>query len=207
MTIYSAGHGSVEVICGPMFSGKTTELIRRVTRAQIAKQRIQIFKPAIDTRYDKKKLVSHDAHSLTATLVDQASEILRHLYDNTRIVAIDEVQFFDNDIITVVNKLACRGYRVVCAGLDLDYRGIPFGPLPRLLAIADHVSKIHAICTICGENASKTQRVVPSDAQLIIGKEESYEARCRAHFDYPSEESDMLPLEEEFKDTISAYPR
>ncbi|MCY4643178.1 MAG: thymidine kinase [Bacteriovoracales bacterium] len=205
MGIYRAGHGSLEVICGPMFSGKTTELIRRVARAQIAKQRAQVFKPSIDSRYDSEKVVGHDSGCLKATPLDRPTEIFRHLYDNTRLVAIDEVQFFDNDIVVVVNKLACRGYRVVCAGLDLDYRGIPFGPLPGLLSIADEVSKIHAICTLCGAEASRTQRIVDSGDAVLLGEKEAYEARCRAHFEYFNEE-EMLPLNEEIKADWEAHP-
>ena len=198
MNIHLLAHGSIEVICGPMFSGKTTELIRRVTRARIAKQKVQIFKPVIDVRYDSKKLVSHDTHSLDATPVERPIEILRRLYDYTRIIAIDEVQFFDDDIVVVASKLARRGHRVICAGLDLDYKGAPFGPLPVLLAIADKVSKIHAICTICGADASKTQRIIQSSEQVLLGEKDAYEARCRAHFDYVNE-GDMLPLENEVR--------
>ncbi len=185
--------GSIEVICGPMFSGKTTELIRRVNRAQIARQRVQIFKPSIDIRYDEKKVVSHDTNSKDATAVKHSTEILSKLFDSTRIVAVDEVQFFDEDIVKVVSKLARRGYRVICAGLDLDYKGIPFGPIPHLLAIADSVCKIHAICTVCGANASRTQRIVTSNEQVLLGETDAYEARCRSHYDYVDEEK-LLPL-------------
>ena len=207
MTIHQAGHGSVEVICGPMFSGKTTELIRQVTRAQIAKQKVQIFKSAMDTRYDGKDIVSHDTHSVTAVPVERAVDILHHLYDNTRMVAIDEVQFFDNNIIRIVGKLACRGLRVVCTGLDLDYRGVPFGPMPGLLAVADSISKIHAICTVCGGNATRTQRVVRGDdpSLIFVGERESYQARCRVHFDY-FDKNDMLPLAEEIS-TLEEHPQ
>src|SRR5690606_17663595 len=143
-------HGSIEVVCGPMFSGKTEELIRRVKRAQIAKQRVQIFKPAVDIRYDKDDVVSHSSQVVKAEPVESAVDILIRLKDSTRVVAIDEVQFFDDAIITVITKLADRGYRVICAGLDLDYRAQVFGPMGTLLALADEVVKIHAICTICG---------------------------------------------------------
>ena len=203
MGAYSVGHGLLEVICGPMFSGKTTELIRRVTRAQIAKQRVQVFKPVIDVRHDSRQVVSHDTHSLEAIPLKHSLDLLGHLYDHTRIVAIDEVQFFDQDIVLVANKLACRGYRVICAGLDLDYRGLAFGPLPGLLAIADHVDKIHAICTVCGGNASRTQRITCSRQQVEVGAKDVYEARCRGHFDYFNE-GEMLPLTREIADNRTA---
>jgi len=185
-------HGSIEVICGPMFSGKTEELIRRVRRAQIARQKLQIFKPSLDTRYDDKSVVSHSAQSLEAIPVDGSKNILAKLNDATRVVAIDEVQFFDEYIVQIVSKLARRGLRVVCAGLDLDYRGVPFGPMPTLLAIADNVTKIHAICTICGAPASRTQRIVKSDAQVLLGETDAYDARCRGHFDYEEDDKYLL---------------
>ncbi|WP_408099152.1 thymidine kinase [Peredibacter sp. HCB2-198] len=191
-------HGSIEVVCGPMFSGKTSELIRRVERAQIAKQRVQIFKPAIDTRYDAEGVVSHTSRSIKAEPVESAVDILIRLKDSTRVVAIDEVQFFDEAITTVVVKLAARGYRVICAGLDLDYRAQPFGPMPSLLAVADEVMKIHAICTVCGAPASRTQRLSKSKAQVLLGETDAYEARCRGHYQYDeAEEQTLLPLQEE----------
>lgn len=191
-------HGSIEVICGPMFSGKTSELIRRVERAQIAKQRVQIFKPAIDIRYDKEGVVSHSSRAMKAEPVDSSVDILIRLKDSTRVVAIDEVQFFDENITTVVVKLAARGYRVICAGLDLDYRAIPFGPMPSLLAVADEVVKIHAICTVCGAPATRTQRLSKSKEQVLLGESDAYEARCRGHYQYDEvEEQALLPLEEE----------
>ena len=159
--LYNAYHnnGGIELVCGPMFSGKTEELIRRVKRAQIAKQRVQIFKPAIDVRYDKENVVSHSSQVVEAEPVEKATDILLRLKDTTRVIAIDEVQFFDEGIIKVVEKLANRGYRVICAGLDLDYRAVPFGPMPMLLAMADNVQKIQAICTICGAPATRSQRL------------------------------------------------
>lgn len=191
-------HGSIEVICGPMFSGKTSELIRRVERAQIAKQRVQIFKPAIDIRYDKEGVVSHSSRAMKAEPVENSVDILIRLKDSTRVVAIDEVQFFDENIATVVVKLAARGYRVICAGLDLDYRAIPFGPMPTLLAVADEVMKIHAICTVCGAPATRTQRLAMSKEQFLLGETDAYEARCRGHYQYDdAEEQALLPLEEE----------
>ncbi len=191
-------YGSIEVICGPMFSGKTSELIRRVERAQIAKQRVQIFKPAIDVRYDKEDVVSHTSRSLKAEPVESAVDILLKLKDSTRVVAIDEVQFFDDAIVTIVMKLAARGYRIICAGLDLDYRARPFGPMPTLLALADEVVKIHAICTVCGAPATRTQRLSTAKAQVLLGETDAYEARCRGHYQYDeSEEQALLPLQEE----------
>lgn len=182
-------HGRVEVICGPMFSGKTEELIRRVRRAQIARQRVQIFKPQCDTRYDDKAVVSHSSQSIISEPVPTALDILKNVKDTTRLVAIDEVQFFDDSIVLVANKLAARGIRVICAGLDLDYRAVPFGPIPKLLAIADEVVKIHAICTICGAQATRSQRLkVENKDQFLLGATDQYEARCRSHFETEDEE-------------------
>jgi thymidine kinase len=185
--------GNVEVICGPMFSGKTEELIRRVRRAQIARQKVQIFKPAIDNRYHETNVVSHSSLEIAATPVIDAIDILKKLYDSTRIVAIDEIQFFDHSIIKIVKKLARRGVRVICAGLDQDYRGSSFGPMPELLAISDDVCKVQAICTVCGAGATKTYRK-PSDntEQVLVGEADLYEARCRTHFDYYGEDEDEL---------------
>ena len=185
--------GSIEVVCGPMFSGKTEELIRRTKRAQIAKQKIQIFKPKIDNRYSDTNVVSHSSIAVEAVPVSSSSQILDLVYDSTRIVAIDEVQFFDEGIINVVSKLARRGLRVICAGLDQDYMGRPFGPIPHLLAIADSVMKVQAICTVCGAPASKTYRKVEKniEEQVVVGETELYEARCRLHTDY-FEERDQL---------------
>lgn len=176
-------HGHLEVICGPMFSGKTEELIRRIRRSQIARQKVQIFKPAVDTRYAEKQVVSHSAQSIDSTPVAKSLDILNLVKDTTRVVAIDEVQFFDFDIIGVVEKLTARGLRVIAAGLDLDYRAKPFGPMGELLAIADDVAKIQAICTICGAPATRTQRLVGNDEQFLLGELKTYEARCRAHYD------------------------
>ena len=188
-------HGSIEVVCGPMFSGKTEELIRRVKRAQIAKQRVQIFKPAIDIRYDKEDVVSHSSQAIKSEPVENAVDILIRLKDSTRVVAIDEVQFFDEAIVTVVSKLAARGYRVICAGLDLDYRAQPFGPMGTLLALADEVVKIHAICTVCGAPATRSQRLSGSKDQVLLGESDAYEARCRGHYQWDdSEEQGLLPL-------------
>lgn len=191
-------HGGIEVICGPMFSGKTEELIRRVKRAQIAKQRVQIFKPAIDVRYDETKVVSHSSQAIHSEPVEKATDILLKLKDTTRIVAIDEIQFFDMDIVKVVTKLANRGYRVICAGLDLDYRAVPFGPMPLLLASADNVQKIQAICTVCGAPATRSQRLSDCQDTVLLGEKDSYDARCRAHYFYePDDEQIRLPVAEE----------
>ncbi|MBC7539687.1 MAG: thymidine kinase [Bacteriovorax sp.] len=185
--------GSIEVVCGPMFSGKTEELIRRVKRAQIARQKVQIFKPAIDNRYHETEVVSHSALSIEATPVNTSVEILQKVYDSTRVVAIDEVQFFDENISVVVEKLARRGIRVIMAGLDQDFMGKPFGPMANLLAIADSVLKIQAICTVCGAAASKTFRKNPKQQeQVLVGETDLYEARCRAHVEIEGEDQDQL---------------
>tara|TARA_Y100000590_G_scaffold281237_1_gene316041 strand:- start:76090 stop:76719 length:630 start_codon:yes stop_codon:yes gene_type:complete len=181
--------GHIEVICGPMFSGKTEELIRRVKRAQIARQRVQIFKPKIDDRYHEENVVSHSAQSIQAKPIDKSTDILEHLYDSTRVVAIDEVQFFDEDVILVVKKLVRRGIRVILAGLDQDYRGIPFGPIPHLMAIADRVDKVQAICTVCGGAATKSfRKVLEDEGQVLVGETDIYEARCGNHFEYQIDE-------------------
>lgn len=187
--------GSIEVVCGPMFSGKTEELIRRVKRAQIARQKVQIFKPALDNRYHESEVVSHSLISIEATAINSAVEILHRVFDSTRVVAIDEVQFFDESISIVVEKLARRGIRVILAGLDQDYMGRPFGPMAALLSIADTVDKIHAICTVCGAGASKTFRKNPKESeQVLVGESDLYEARCRAHADFFGENEDQLAI-------------
>ncbi len=183
--------GRVEVICGGMFSGKTEELIRRVRRAIIAKQHVQVFKPLLDTRYVMQRVTSHNGQGHEAKAVKNAQEILEQLQPETTVVAIDEVQFFDDEIERVVEVLASRGVRVIVAGLDMDFRGEPFGPMPALLCRADYIQKLHAICPICGEEASRSQRLVdgepaPYDAPLIwIGAKEAYEPRCREHHEVP----------------------
>jgi thymidine kinase len=182
-------YGHIEVVCGPMFSGKTEELIRRVKRAQIARQRVQIFKPKIDNRYHEVNIVSHSSQSIEAQPIECSSDILDHLYDSTRVVAIDEVQFFNEDIIPVVKKLVRRGIRVILAGLDQDYKGVPFGPIPHLMAVADRVDKVQAICTVCGNPATKTFRKnIEDDCQVLVGETDLYEARCGNHFEYHEEE-------------------
>ncbi|MCP4912195.1 MAG: thymidine kinase [Oligoflexia bacterium] len=199
--------GTVEVVCGPMFSGKTEELIRRVRRAQIARQKVQIFKPAIDDRYHETDVVSHSSLAVTAQPVAKSAEILERLYDSTRVVAIDEIQFFDEAIITVVKKLARRGIRVICAGLDQDFTGSPFGPIPALLCMADRVDKIQAICTVCGAPASKTYRKDPdSTEQVLVGETDLYEARCRTHWDYADEDEDLLAFSFPLNSTANKRP-
>lgn len=174
--------GRVEVICGSMFSGKTEELIRRLRRAQFARQRVQIFKPAIDTRYSEEQVVSHQGMSIPSTPIDSSQSILL-LYDDSQVVGIDEAQFFDEGIVGVCNELARRGVRVIVAGLDLDFRAQPFGPMPQLLAIADDVLKVHAICLRCGALAYVSHRLVAGDRQVMLGEETEYEPLCRACYE------------------------
>ncbi len=182
----STGAGWIEVICGSMFSGKTEELLRRLRRAEIARQRVERFKPALDTRYDAEAVVSHDATSAPSTSVHAASQILL-LAAEADVVGIDEAQFFDLDLVGVCEKLARSGTRVVVAGLDQDFRGRPFEPVPQLMAVAEHVTKLHAICMVCGAPANHSQRLKPSGERLLVGAEEAYEPRCRRHFDPPTD--------------------
>lgn len=178
--------GRIEIICGSMFSGKTEELIRRVRRAIIAKQKLQVFKPQIDIRYHIQKVASHSGLQTEAQPVAQAQDILRLTNHDTTVVAIDEIQFFDKKILNVCDTLAEQGRRVICAGLDMDFRGEPFGFMPQLLARAEIVDKLHAICVVCGAEASRTQRLINGqpaaydDPIVMIGADEVYEARCRA---------------------------
>ncbi len=177
--------GWVEVICGSMFSGKTEELIRRVRRAQIARQKVQVFKPSLDERYALDKVTSHNGMGLDATIVTEAGEILDLVEPDTAVVAIDEVQFFDWTIAEVCNTLAENGKRVIVTGLDMDFRGEPFGPMPLLMAEAERVDKLSAICVVCGAPASRTQRLIDGqpasydDPVIMVGASEVYEARCR----------------------------
>ncbi len=173
--------GWVEVVCGSMFSGKTEELIRRLKRAKIAKQKVEIFKPAIDVRYHEIDIVSHNQTAIRSTPVHSSEEILLMTSD-CEVVGIDEAQFFDRGIIEVVNKLAENGKRVIIAGLDMDSRGLPFGPMPNLMSIAEYVTKVHAICVVCGDIANYSYRKVPSEQQVMLGESDSYEARCRKCF-------------------------
>ena len=192
--------GWVEVICGSMFSGKTEELIRRVRRAQIARQKVQVFKPVIDTRYATHAVSSHNGMAFEAEPVASAQEILAKVAPDTQVVAIDEVQFFDEQIASVVEMLADRGIRVICAGLDLDFRGEPFGPMPVLMARAERVDKLHAICVVCGNEASRTQRLINgqpahyNDPVIMIGAAEVYEARCRRCHEVPGKPEPQLKV-------------
>ena len=179
MYLTPKGTGWIEVICGPMFSGKTEELIRRLRRAQIARQTVRVFKPVIDKRYHKEKIVSHDAQALDSLTVSHAKEILSKSGRGVHVVGIDEAQFFGPEIVDVCKKLANRGLRVVVAGLDQDYLGKPFGPMPQLLAEAEYITKTLAICVKCGNPAGRSQRKRRSSRRVLIGASDSYEARCR----------------------------
>lgn len=178
--------GCIEVVCGSMFSGKTEELLRRIRRAKFAKQRVQLFKPVVDDRYDAEKVVSHEGANAEAVPVPNAAELLRQVHVSTRIVGIDEVQFFDDAIVAAAQELANDGLRVICAGLDQDYLGRPFGPMPQLMAVAEYVTKLHAVCMVCGREASRSQRNVAAQGQLFVGGASEYEARCRRCFVDPT---------------------
>ncbi len=186
-------HGSIEVVCGSMFSGKTDELIRRLRRAVIARKKVQVFKPSIDNRYAVEKVTSHAGADFDALPVITSWDILNKLDPDTTVVGIDEAQFFDEGIIMVTRQLADRNFRVIVAGLDTDFRGEPFGPMPVLMAKAERVDKLQAICMVCGEPASRTQRLVNGnparydDPVVIVGASELYEARCRLHHEVPGE--------------------
>ncbi|CAG9620114.1 thymidine kinase [Sutcliffiella rhizosphaerae] len=183
--------GWVEAICGSMFSGKSEELIRRMRRSQFAKQEIQVFKPAIDNRYSDEAVVSHNGTSIVAMPVPTSQSILDQVNEGTDVVGIDEVQFFDDQIVKVVQELANRGYCVIVAGLDQDFRGEPFGKMPELLAIAETITKLQAVCAVCGSPASRTQRLINGeparydDPIILVGASESYEPRCRHHHEVP----------------------
>ena len=170
--------GRIEVVCGSMFSGKTEELIRRLRRAQFAKQRVEIFKPAIDVRYSEEDVVSHDQNHIRSTPIDSSASILL-LSSDIDVVGIDEAQFLDNGLPDVCNELANRGIRVIIAGLDMDFRGVPFGPMPALCAIADDVTKVHAICVKCGSLAYVSHRTVADDRRVLLGETQEYEPLCR----------------------------
>jgi thymidine kinase len=176
-------HGWIEVIVGCMFSGKTEELIKQVRRAVIARQKTQTFKPQLDKRYSLKDVASHDQNKLAATPVFEARDILPLIDPATTVVAIDEGQFFNEELIDIASALADSGKRVIIAGLDTDWRGRPFGLMPHLMAIAEVVRKQHAICRVCGAAASRTQRVISAQEDILVGSTEAYEARCRGHFD------------------------
>lgn len=183
--------GRIELICGSMFSGKTEELIRRLRRAKIAQQKVQVFKPKIDDRYAVSKVASHNGLDFEAVPVENAADIPALLKEGVTVVGIDEVQFFDEDIVRWAEELANRGLRVIVAGLDLDFRGEPFGPMPQLICRAEYVDKLHAICMVCGEEACRTQRLVNGhpayydDPIILVGASEAYEPRCREHHEVP----------------------
>ena len=174
--------GWIEVIAGSMFSGKTEELIRRVRRAEIAKQKVQVFKPIIDNRYHHQFVSSHDLSQIEAVPLTSILDLWQHLKSDTKVVAIDEGQFFTDELVTVCRELSQRGYRVVVAGLDMDWRGNPFEPIPSLLAIAEEIAKPRAICTICGELATYSQKVSGTSEKVEVGTTDHYQARCREHF-------------------------
>ncbi len=173
--------GWVEVITGSMFSGKTEELIRRLRRARIAQQKVEIFKPQVDTRYSEDEIVSHDRNAIRSTVIDVAAR-MELLADDVDVVGVDEAQFFDDELVAVVNKLADRGVRVIVAGLDKDFQGRAFGPMPLLLAQAEYVTKVHAICVCCGDLASYSFRKTTDTEKVVLGSQENYEPRCRACF-------------------------
>lgn len=191
--------GRIEVICGSMFSGKTEELIRRMRRASFAKQRVEIFKPAIDTRYSEENVVSHDQHAIQSTPVDSSSSILL-LSSDADVVGIDEAQFFDDGLVKVCNELANKGVRVIIAGLDMDFQGRPFGPIPGLCAIADEVTKVHAICVKCGALAYISHRLVQNDKRVLLGEKLTYEPLCRECYQktlLEEQSVSMVPQQEE----------
>lgn len=183
--------GWIEVVCGSMFSGKSEELIKRVRRAQFAKKTVAVFKPALDNRYSEQEVVSHNGTSVMAKAVQRATDILEHVSADDDVVAIDEAQFFDDDLIAVSQQLANAGHVVILAGLDQDFRGEPFGPMPTLLAIAEHITKLQAVCASCGAPASRTQRLINGapagydDPIILVGASEAYEPRCRHHHQVP----------------------
>lgn len=174
--------GQIEVICGPMFSGKTEELIRRLKREVIARRKVQVFKPRLDTRYDPEAVVSHSQQRLVSTVVSTAREVLDKLAQDVEVVGIDEVQFLGPEILPVVKDLAGRGLRVIVAGLDQDFRGLPFAPMPELLAEAEYITKELAICVVCGQPAGRSQRVVADASTVHVGAHDAYEPRCRKDF-------------------------
>jgi thymidine kinase len=199
--------GTLEVICGPMFSGKTEELIRRVTRAVIARRRVQVFKPRVDSRYDPDAVVSHSQRKIVSTVVDAAPQILEQLDPAAEVVGIDEVQFLGPQAVEVCRALVERGLRVIVAGLDQDYRGAPFEPMPQLLAEAEYVTKELAICMVCGAPAGRSQRIVPADDRLVVGAAEAYEPRCRKCFSPEPRPATAPPEQELFPFVKRAGPQ
>ena len=188
--------GTIEVICGPMFSGKTEELIRRLRRAAIAKRKVQVFKPRIDSRYDPDAVVSHSQQRIVSTVIDKAQDVLHRLSPDVEVIGIDEVQFLGGEIVGIVKDLAHRGLRVVVAGLDQDYRGQPFDPMPLLLAEAEYITKELAICVVCGQPAGRSQRIVDSEDRVHVGATGAYEPRCRDHFS-PEPQPGTAPMHQE----------
>jgi len=178
--------GHIEVICGSMFSGKTEELIRRIRRAEIGRQRVKVFKPKIDNRYSEFEIVSHSERAYPSEVIENAEEILDKSFD-AEVIGIDEAQFFDDNIVDIVQQLADSGKRVIIAGLDQDYRALPFEPMPKLLAIAEYITKAMAICVICGAPANRTQRNSQNDERVLVGATNHYEARCRLHHVIPND--------------------
>lgn len=202
--MYEMKHsGWIEVICGSMFSGKSEELIRRVRRTQFAKQNAIVFKPQLDNRYSEQAVVSHNGTSFLAKPVASANDIREHVHSEIDVIAIDEAQFFDDSIVEAAQTFANEGYRVMIAGLDQNFRGEPFGPMPALMAIAEQVTKLQAVCTICGSPASRTQRLINGepacydDPLILVGASEAYEARCRHHHVVPKGISQQLKKEQE----------
>ena len=183
MVVQPKGTGWIEVVCGPMFSGKTEELIRRLRRAVIARQKVEVFKPAIDNRYDPTDIVSHGSQRLKAVPVLGAGDILERIEPETEVVGIDEAQFFDEKIVRVAERLANDGRRVLVAGLDADYTIAPFQPMPQIMAAAEYVTKLLAICVVCGNPANRSQRVAGGGSQVEVGAQDRYEARCRRCFE------------------------
>lgn len=172
-------NGWIEVVCGSMFSGKTEELIRRLKRAQFANQKLILFKPRVDDRYHEENVVSHQGSSLEARVIEHSSEILQ-IWNHEMVVAVDEAQFFDDELVNVANELANKGVRVILAGLDMDYKGIPFGPMPQLMSVAEYVTKVHAICLSCGNLAQFSHRTVSETGQVLVGAVEKYQPLCRS---------------------------
>lgn len=179
---YQYGRGWIEVVVGSMFSGKTEELIRRVRRAELARMKVQVFKPVIDQRYKVQEVTSHNLNSIPSIPLDSIDQIWEHLDPAAKVIGIDEGQFFDETLVQVAQDLADRGLRVIIAGLDTDWQGVPFQPMPTLMAIAESVTKHHAVCVVCGAPASRTQRTGGGDDKVQVGAHDSYEARCRFHF-------------------------
>lgn len=185
--------GHIEVICGSMFSGKTEELIRRIRRAEIAKQRVKVFKPKIDNRYSEFEIVSHNEQSYPSEVVENAEEVLEKSFD-VEVIGIDEAQFFDNNLIDICQQLADSGKRVIVAGLDQDYRSAPFEPMPQMLAIAEYITKTLAVCVVCGAPANRTHRITESNEKILVGAMNHYEARCRLHHIINTDSAKELPL-------------